>query len=243
MGEAKRRNETGKPADRKTGGGKTGVIVAVVLLVVALVAGVFWVTQPPEPEAESLPVAAANAEPFPAELDRFGVSIGDADAPVVVREFADFQCPACGRFAEASAQLKDEYVSSGKVRFVFFDLPLGQHQNAMPAAMAARCAGDQEGYWAMHDRIFANQTEWSNSSVASEIFARYARELGLEERRFSRCMESELHREVIENSVEVAKRIRVTSTPTVLVDSVKLSRPGWGQLSAVVERELGTRSE
>lgn len=243
MGEAKRRQGTSAPAARKPGGGKTGMVVALLIVVVAIAAGVFWMTQPPSPEAESLPVAAADAEPFPAGLDQFGVSVGDADAPVVVREFADFQCPACGRFFEASSQLKREYVASGKVRFVFFDLPLQQHQNAMPAAMAARCAGDQEDYWGMHDKLFGNQGEWSNSGVATDIFTRYAGELGLDERRFGRCMNTELHREAIENSVDVAKRIRVTSTPTVLVDNIRLSRPGWGQLSAVVERELTNDSE
>jgi len=243
MGEAKRRKGSGTPAAGKSKSSRLPVVVVMLAVVAAIVAGVFWVTQPPEPEAVSLPVAAANAQPFPAELDQYGTSIGADDAPVVVREFADFQCPACGRFAEASSRLKQEYVESGKVRFVFYDLPLSQHRNALPAAMAARCAGDQEGYWAMHDRLFANQAEWSNSGVAVEIFTRYAGELGLEERRFSRCMATDLHQEVIEASVDVAKRMRVTSTPTVLVDNIPLSRPGWGQLSAVVERELAAAAE
>ena len=185
-----------------------------------------------------MPVAGPNADPFPAQLDRFGVSVGDEDAPVVVREFADYQCPACARFSDASQQLKQEYVESGKVRFVYFDLPLQQHDNAMPAAQAARCAGDQDSYWAMHDKLFDMQTEWSGSGSPVDTFSRYAEDLGLDERRFSRCMTTDLHIEEIEQSRRVAMQLRVTSTPTVLVDNIRLTRPGWGQLSAVVEREL-----
>ncbi len=238
MGEAKRRMTTGQPGYDRSRRRRLGWLAIGVAVVVALVAGVVLMTQPPEQTSEALPVAAADAQPFPAELDRFGVSIGAEDAPVVVREFADYQCPACGRFAEASRQLKDEYVAAGKVRFVFFDLPLRQHQNAMPAAMAARCAGDQDGYWAMHDVLFANQGEWNGTNKPVDMFSRYASEQGLDERRFRRCMTTELHRENIEASVQVAQQMRVLSTPTVLVDNIQLTRPGWGQLSAVVAREL-----
>ncbi|MBZ2168817.1 DsbA family protein [Marinobacter sp. F4216] len=240
MGEAKRRKTSGSNAPR----GKRGKAVwigAAVALAAAVVIGLFFVTAPPQPDAEGLPVAAANADPFPAELDRFGISVGAEDAPVVVREFADYQCPACGRFSEAARRLKEEYVDAGKVRFVFYDLPLKQHANAMPAAMAARCAGDQDAYWAMHDRLFDAQTEWSGSGDPVATFTRYAVDLGLEERRFERCMNTALHLEDIEQSRRVAMQLRLTSTPSVLVDNILLTRPGWGQMSAVVERELASR--
>jgi protein-disulfide isomerase len=155
-----------------------------------------------------------------------------------VREFADYQCSACQRFSGAANQLKEQYVESGQVRFVFFDLPLQQHQNAVPAALAARCAGDQDSYWAMHDRLFSDQYEWSGSGSAVDMFERYAADLGLETRRFRRCMDTNLHIEDIEQSRQVAMQLRLTSTPTVLVDNIRLTRPGWSQLSAVVEREL-----
>ena len=74
-------------------------------------------------------------------------------------------------------------------------------------------------------------------------FTRYAGDLGLEERRFRLCMTTELHREAVEQSRRVAMQLRVASTPTVLVDNIRLTRPGWGQLSAVVERELASKAE
>lgn len=242
MGEAKRRKETGAPAPRKSNNKPLYIGVASLVLA-AVVLGLFFLTAQPEPTSDELPVAGANADPFPAELDQYGVSVGSEDAPVVVREFADYQCPACGRFSDASQKLKEQYVDSGKVRFVFFDLPLQQHQNAMPAAMAARCAGDQDGYWGMHDQLFDAQSEWNSSGDPVETFSRYAGDLGLDERRFRRCMTTELHREDVEQSRRVAMQLRVSSTPTVLVDNIRLTRPGWGQLSAVVERELNSAAQ
>lgn len=238
MGEAKRRKETGAPPPQKKKDRKPLYIGLGVIVLVFVAVGIFFLTESPTPTSDELPVAGPNADPFPAQLDRYGVSVGEDDAPVVVREFADYQCPACARFSEASQQLKQEYVDSGKVRFVYFDLPLQQHDNAMPAAQAARCAGDQGGYWAMHDKLFNMQTEWSGSDSPVDTFSRYAEDLGLDERRFRRCMTTDLHVEEIEQSRRVAMQLRVTSTPTVLVDNVRLTRPGWGQLSAMVEREL-----
>ena len=239
MGEAKRRQHTGAPPPKKKNSRAT-VVTGIAALVAVIIAGVYVLTKPPAPDSASLPVADESAAPFPAELDRYGVSVGSEEAPVVVREFADYQCPGCANFAEASQRLKREYVESGQVRFVYFDLPLRQHANAMPAAMAARCAGDQDSYWGMHDKLYGLQIEWSGSGDPLAIFTRYANELGLDERRFRRCMTTELHRETIEQSAEVAQQMRVMSTPTVMVDNIRLTRPGWGQLSAVVERVLTT---
>ncbi|GAA0843025.1 thioredoxin domain-containing protein [Marinobacter szutsaonensis] len=242
MGEAKRRKQTGTPSSRKTG--NRGPIIGIAAVVaIAVIVGLYFLTSAPEPTSDALPVAAPDAQPFPAQLDQFGVSVGDENAPVVVREFADYQCPACGRFSEASQRLKQEYVETGKVRFVYFDLPLQQHDNAMPAALAARCAGDQDAYWQMHDQLYGSQTEWSGSNDPVATFTRYAGDLGLNERRFQNCMESELHREDVEQSRQAATQLRVLGTPTVYVDNIQLTRPGWGQLSAVVERELNKQAD
>ncbi|MBR9872551.1 MAG: DsbA family protein [Gammaproteobacteria bacterium] len=238
MGEAKRRKKTGAPAPRNQGNKKPAYIAIAAVVFVAVIAAVYFMTAPPAPTSSNLPMAAQNADEFPAIFDQYGTSVGAEDAPVVVREFADYQCPACARFSEASRRLKKEYVESGKVRFVYFDLPLRQHPNAMPAAQAARCAGDQGEFWAMHDKLYGSQSSWSGSNDPVATFTRYANDLGLEERRFRRCMTTELHKEAVEQSLQVAMQLRVASTPTVLVDNIQLTRPGWGQLSAVVEREL-----
>ncbi|MFW5825133.1 MAG: DsbA family protein [Marinobacter sp.] len=236
MGEAKRRQQTGSPSPRKRSG-KTLVVTGLVIVAMAIVAGLYYLTLPTGPGSD-LPEVSEDTPEFPDELDRHGISVGDEDAKVVVREFADYQCPACARFAEASRRLKEEYVESGDVRFVYFDLPLPRHTHAVTAAMAARCAGDQDQYWDMHERLYAEQASWETASEVQDRFIGYADDLGLDRQRFRRCMESEKHLEAIEESRDAATRLQIASTPTVLVDNIPLNRPGWAQLSAVVEREL-----
>lgn len=237
MGEAKRRKQTGSPPPRKRSS-KPAVFAGLVIVAIAIAAGLYYLTLPPSPASDDLPQVSEDTPSFPATLDRYGISVGPEDAEVVVREFADYQCPACASFAEATRQLKDEYVDEGKVRFVFFDLPLPQHSHSVAAAMAARCAGDQDQYWAMHDRLFEEQSSWESADDPQQQFSGYAEDLELNSRRFNRCMESELHREAVNDSLQVARQLQIASTPTVLVDNIPLNRPGWGQLSAVVEREL-----
>ncbi|MBL4835619.1 MAG: thioredoxin domain-containing protein [Pseudomonas sp.] len=239
MGESKRRQATGEPSpQRRKRASRTGMLWAVVVLVVAAALGLAFYLSTPGTGPIGLPTVPDDQPPFPAEADRFGMQLGDSDAPVVVREFADYQCPACARFAGTIDQLKREYIDTGKVRLVFFEMPLAQHANAMPAAMAARCAGQQDAYWGMHDALFGNQASWAGVSDPSELFAGYAQDLGLREGRFQRCMTSEQTRSRVEDSLAVAKQLRVASTPTVIVDNIPLTRSNWEQLSGVVEQQL-----
>ena len=88
--------------------------------------------------------------------------LGDANAKVTVIEFTDFQCPFCGRhFEQTFGQIKENYVDSGKVKYVLRDFPLSFHPHAEEAAEAAECANDQGKFWEMHDELFSNQAEWS----------------------------------------------------------------------------------
>jgi len=240
MGEAKRRKATGKPSPERLRrerrqqwiwGGSIAAVVAVVALVLYLVT-------PGTGPSGTLPTADADADPFPSELDRYGVQLGDPDAPVVVREFADYQCPACARFAEVHERLKADYIDQGKVRLVFFEMPLRQHANAIPAALAARCAGDQDAYWDMHNKLFEDQSAWANLSTPLDTFVGYARDLDLNDTRLRRCMTTEFRLDRVEDSQSVAQQLRITSTPTVIVDNIPLTRPGWEQLSGVIDRQL-----
>jgi protein-disulfide isomerase len=93
------------------------------------------------------------------------VAIGDApvkgnpNAKLTLIEFSDYQCPFCRRHAENTLpSLDKEYIATGKVRYVFHDFPLEAiHPQAFKAAEAAHCAGEQQKYWEMHGRLFANQ--------------------------------------------------------------------------------------
>ena len=95
------------------------------------------------------------------ETSRVQVSIdddtikGDSNAPVTIVEFSDFQCPFCARFyTGAYQQIKQQYIDTGKVKFVYRDFPLGNHEYAQKAAESEECADDQGKYYEMHDKLF-----------------------------------------------------------------------------------------
>src|SRR5579859_6373097 len=141
-------------------------------------------------QSAAVEAAAANAPQvqFVAAEDAVGESIGPADAPVVVREFADYQCPACGAFEPMLQKMRKEYVETGMVRLVFFDFPLDIHKNAMLASFAARCAGSQGHFWPMHDELYAHQEEWAELPDPLPKFQGYAAGLGLDSVALLACM-------------------------------------------------------
>ena len=117
--------------------------------------------------------------------------LGQASAPITITEYSDYQCPYCARFySGAEASLRQDYISSGKVKIYFKDFPLGGHPNAMPAAMAVRCANEQGKFWEMHDKIFETQSSWSGESDVAAIFKGYAAGLGLDAAKFACCYDS-----------------------------------------------------
>jgi protein-disulfide isomerase len=219
-------------------------VAGVALLVVAL-------RIPGNGRSPSLgPLAAApgtDAVPqaFPGETDVLGVAIGAKGAPVVVREFGDYQCPACAQFFPAAERLRGEYVRSGRVRFVFFDFPLTQvHPNALAAAQAARCAGRLGNYWAMHDALFQNQAAWAAAADPVLLFQRYAQAIGLDGAALARCVRSGAELAPVQQSAAFGRSIGVRGTPTVVVDDVALPGvPSYSQVRSLIERALAQRSK
>jgi protein-disulfide isomerase len=192
-------------------------------------------------QRSAAPASAAIQDPqFPAQYDVRGVSIGPEDAPVVVREFADYQCPACGAFAPTAKRIRQEYVATGKVRFVLFDIPLTNvHQNALVAAQAARCAGEQGRYWEMHDALFENQDAWSPAADPLGLFSDYAREIGINAVELRRCVESGATRAAVQRSYEFAIGIGVRSTPTIVVGNVPLAgAQPYTRVRRLIEQQL-----
>ena len=172
--------------------------------------------------------------------------LGRADAPVVIVEFSDFQCPYCKRFAEQTfPQLKREYIDTGKVKLVFRDFPISSiHQNAELAAEAAQCAYEQDSFWEMHDRIFAGQGEWSRSSEAKQIFIQYAEELGLDRGRFRECLNLGRYKEEVQQDFNDGASYGVTGTPSFFINGRKLvgAQP-FSAFQQAIEAELRSKEE
>ncbi len=137
---------------------------------------------------------------------------GDSAAKVTLIEFSDYQCPYCGRYTrDVEPQVLKEFVATGKVRYVFFDMPLQTiHASALKAAEAVRCAGEQGKYWEMHDRLFANQQ-------ALEPWSGHAAALKLDVAAFGSCMASGKYAAAIQADVATAQKLGVGGTPSFLV--------------------------
>ncbi len=148
---------------------------------------------------------------------------GEKDAPVTIVEFTDFQCPFCSRFFEDSyGQIMSEYVDTGKVRYISRDLPLSFHANAENAALAARCAADQNKYFEMHDELFRSQAAWSELPDPKAEFAKIAGTVGLNAGNFASCYDSGKYRQDIADDLALAAQMGASGTPTFFINGAKL---------------------
>lgn len=191
-------------------------------------------------EAATKPVAVTMD---PAQLAQVqGISVGRADAPVQIFEFADFQCPGCGEFARfVSPIIKQRYVQPGIVRYVYYDFPLSMHPHAFLASRAARCANEQGKFWEYHDVLYGRQSEWSAQRDATDSFIEYARDVpGIEQGKFRECVRSDRYaREVTEN-MKLGESLGVGGTPTIFINGKRLPNPPTpSQLDALIQQEVG----
>lgn len=161
----------------------------------------------------------ANVAVQPSDTSGFhGYVKGSADAPVEITEFADYQCPFCQTFATLQMPtIEERLIKTGRVRWLYRDFPLQQHQFARLAAHSAACADEQGKYWEQHERIYEGQSEWAGARDAGPIFRTYARASGLDLGRYDACMKSGKYAGRIQASVNEGVQLGVSSTPTLLV--------------------------
>lgn len=179
-------------------------------------------TQPTQPNAPEAPVQLPDDQ-WKQIVDGAVAYKGNQKAKVTIVEFTDYQCPFCSRyFNDAYKQIISKYVDTGKVRYVARDLPLSFHPNAKPAALAARCAGDQKKYWEMHDLLFQKQTEWSDISDPQAKFVEYAGTLGLNGNTFTSCFSSDKFGAAIDADTDLASTVGAGGTPTFYINGKQL---------------------
>ncbi len=177
--------------------------------------------KPEEPPPPELPYWA-NKEGLKPNPDKPGftmaddVFLGDPDAPLVVVEFSDFQCPFCAQHAlEVQPTLNEEFIETGKVMWVFKHFPLGIHPQAPVAAAAAECAAEQNEFWAMHDLLFESQELWLVEEVDDAILrlAVQVEDLNLAE--FASCFGARASLQKVLLDIFDGQGL-VTSTPTFI---------------------------
>lgn len=169
------------------------------------------------------------------ELPADAPSRGPRSAPVTVVEFTDYQCPYCHRAQNVVDQLLSRY--GGKLRFVHRDFPLDGHPGAVPAARAARCAGEQGRFWEYHHGLMTAPGLLDEQ----DLKARAAR-LALQAGPFASCVASTRHDAAIRASFEQGESLGVTGTPAYFVNGRMLSgaRP-LEDFTEVIDAELASR--
>lgn len=147
-------------------------------------------------------------------------ALGREDAPVTVVEFTDYQCPFCRKFhSDTFTELKKSYIDTGKVRFVSRDLPLDLHSNALAAAMAARCAGEQNKFWEMRDMLLAMDADLSPGALT-----KYGDQINLNMRSFEACVNEKKYDAAIQKDVADAGALGIAGTPSFVVGKAENGR-------------------
>jgi protein-disulfide isomerase len=141
---------------------------------------------------------------------------GDRAAGVAIIEYADFECPFCGSYErDVYPQLFENYIRTGKVKYFYRDLPAPSHPRAMSAARAARCVGEQNKYWEMHDSLFAKQTVFTEA-----VLSERAAQLGIDMARFTDCLSSDKYADDIQERISEAQQIGIDGTPTFFLGTI-----------------------
>jgi len=175
---------------------------------------------PPAPAAQRAVPAPA---PAPVPNDRVaipfaskGFSLGRTDAPLVMVEYTDYECPFCRQFhVDSFEQIRRNYIDTGKLRYVSRDFPLDFHRNAQPAAMAARCAAEQNKFWELRHAMIVNASKLGPDQVMG-----YAKEQKLDMGKFQSCLKSGRHQAAVEADMAEGRSAGVSGTPSFVIGRV-----------------------
>jgi protein-disulfide isomerase len=160
---------------------------------------------------------------------------GNAAAPVTIVEFSDFQCPFCARVNPTLDRVRQTY--GDRVKIVFKDYPLANHPQAPKAAEAARCAGEQNKFWEMHDAMFANQR-----ALEVPALKQTARAIGLNGAAFDSCLDSAKYEATVRAGTELGEKMGVNSTPTLYINGRPLiGAMPFENFKQVIDEELAKK--
>lgn len=160
--------------------------------------------------------SVAQEEQLPTNVSSDDPSIGSADAPVVIVEFSDFQCPFCKQTVPVIKQILRDYGDQVYLQYRDFPNP-DAHPQAINSAIAAECAHEQGLFWPMHDIIFENQ-----ESISVENLKRWAVQVGVNNLQFSRCFDDQRYFAEVEQDFQDAVNAGASATPTFFVNGQKI---------------------
>ena len=166
-----------------------------------------------------------------------GHVLGPDSAPVEIVEFADFECPACAKFAILDwPYVQERLINTGRLKWRFMDFPLQGHANSPAAHLAAGCAAEQGRFFEMMDAIYNRQNEWAAERRADRKLRGYAEQVGLDLSRYDTCIETQHAKPGVDADYAEGERLGVNSTPTFFVNGREW--PGilvYDQIKAIVD--------
>lgn len=230
-----------RPGDTRAEGTGSGFKWVLILIAVLGIAGIgysIWSSK-----AGGAATGPTTIDPTAIAGQAQPVRKGPSSAPVQIVEFADYQCPGCAHFGtNVSRPIREAFVDSGYVRFEYYDYPIySAHPHAFLAARAARCAGEQDLYWEMHDVLYARQQQWSLDRTAPiERFVEYAGTIGVDAGDFESCLRSERFADVVTANGMLGDQLGVRSTPTVFINGRNVGE-AWSsfeEMSRLIRQEL-----
>lgn len=159
-------------------------------------------------------------------------------------EYGDFQCPGCQSMYPTVSEVTEKYASS--VQYVFRSYPLSYHKNAKASSAAAESAGLQDRYWDMFDLIYTTPSEWEDAGPTerTDVFLRYAKQLGIDVDKFKADMDSERVKKKISFDTSLARKSNVEATPTFFLDGKKLDTANLrtvDDFSKIIDEALATK--
>lgn len=168
-------------------------------------------------------LSPAAAQDGTVDVSSLGYDRGETDAQIVIVEFADFACSACGLFArETLPEVHREWIATGRARIKYIPFILGIFPRAMEAAEAAECAAEQDSFWPMHDMLYSLQREWSGAGDPRAKFVEYARRMALDVPGFESCLDADRHHETVRHNTRVAQQLQIRGTPTFFVNGARI---------------------
>lgn len=208
-----------------------GVLVAIVVIGGATIA---YMMKHPQ-AAESSADAQAAYEKLQANYKNMGpakpYTMGNPDAPVVIEEFADFECPVCGNYAMVTEpDVRKRIIDAGLAYYKYYDFPLPMHHNTQLASNAAACADEQGKFWQMHDQLYGGQDKWGlnpdgETQVTDNpksVFMGFAKTIGLDMTQFEQCFDSRKYQSRVDANAAEGFRRNVNQTPTFFINGTMM---------------------
>lgn len=216
---------------RKTDSSAVYIVLLPVVFILGLAAGyLLWGQKPAVPDVQAQGRIDVSADDDPA--------FGPGDAPILIIEFSDYQCPYCKVWHD---QVFDRLMANypGQIRFVYRDFPLGNHPEAAPAADAANCAGEQDAFWEFHAALFSMQY-----GLNAQAYQQYAANLNLDLAAFNTCIQSNRYELEMAADLQYAQSIGVQVTPTFFINGIKVegAQP-YEVFKTIIDQELAQLEE